>query len=366
MSPREKWQAFLRGEDVGPLVAPLVDDWCLEEPYRWPYDEPEPYPCGHESHAFGQQLAMAALCDYDPLFLAFPPFVQRHPLVTEEREREENGRVLHELRTATPYGDLCSSYEQAESVHVLKPEVETPEDYQRELWVLEQEGDLDEAASIARGQALLVPLGDKGAVGTWWGAPAVRGLPREDWYYHLADYPELFRAAIEAMFRNQMKQIELLRAMGFDYLFYCVDGTEWISPDYFEEFIAPYTATMLARWRELGGFVVWHSCGHVARLLERGVYNRFLPEIFETMSEPPYGDLPSLRWGRERLDPRITTKGNIDLQLLHDGPEEAIRAAVRRVKAETVGFRHIIGASDDILHGTPLAHMQAFVDEARQ
>jgi uroporphyrinogen-III decarboxylase len=59
-------------------------------------------------------------------------------------------------------------------------------------------------------------------------------------------------------------------------------------------------------------------------------------------------------------------KGNIDLQLIVDGPEEAIRAEVRRVKGETAGWRHIIGASDDVLHGTPLANLQAFVDEARR
>jgi len=366
MTPRAKWLAYLRGEEVGPMVAPLVDDWCLEEPYRWPFDEPEPFPVGHESHAFGQQMAMSALCGYDPLFLVHPPFIPRHPLETEERVHRENDRDVHTLHTPTPAGDLLYVYEQAESVHILKPEVETPEDYQKELWVLEQEGDLDEETSIRQGRERLAPLGEKGVVGTWWGAPSVRGLPREEWFYHQTDYPALFREAIEAMFRNQMRQIELLRAMGFDYLFYCVDGTEWISPAFFEEFVAPYTAIMLARWRELGGFVIWHTCGHAKIFIEHGFYNRFLPEIFETMSEPPYGDLPSLRWARERLDPRITTKGNIDLQLLHDGPEEAIRAAVRRVKAETAGFRHIIGASDDILHGTPLANMLAFVDEARK
>jgi hypothetical protein len=311
-------------------------------------------------------MAMSALCGYDPLFYAMPPFVPRTPLEVEHRTRVKNGRMMHEDRTITPFGDLLSSYEQAESSHILKPEVENAEDYRKEMWVLEQESELDDEESVHCGKALLSPVGEKGMVGTWWGPPSVRGVSREDLFYHLADFPDLFRSALEAQFRNQLQRLELLRAMGFDFLFYCVDGTEWISPAYFEEFVAPYTETMLARWRELGGFVVWHSCGHVARFIERGYYNRFLPEIFETMSEPPYGNLPSLRWGRERLDPRIATKGNIDLQLLHDGPEAAIRAEVRRVKAETAGFRHIVGASDDILHGTPREYMLAFVDEARR
>ena len=38
-----------------------------------------------------------------------------------------------------------------------------------------------------------------------------------------------------------------------------------------------------------------------------------------------------------------------------------IRAEVQRVKAETTGYRHMVGGSDDILYGTPFAHMQALL-----
>lgn len=37
----------------------------------------------------------------------------------------------------------------------------------------------------------------------------------------------------------QFRQIETLRKAGFDCLFYCVDGTEWISPGFFAESILP-------------------------------------------------------------------------------------------------------------------------------
>lgn len=366
MTPRAKWQAFLRGEDVGPLVAPLVDDWCLAEPYYWPYAEPEPYPAGHPQHGFAQQMAMAEICGYDPLYYVGTPFVERDPVTPQITERIEGGKTIVETRYTTPYGDLFSLVEMDKIPYTIKPELECEEDYRRSLWLIEQGGKLDAAESIRRGQEMLAPLGEKGMVGTWWGAPGVRGITREDLFCQLAEFPEMFRASVEAQFIVDFRKLDILRAMGFDFLFYCVDGTDWISPSFFEEFIAPYTETIFARWRELGGFIVWHSCGHIKEFVERGYYNRFLPEIFETMSQPPFGSLPSLRWGRERLDPRITTKGNVDLQLIHDGPVETIRAEVQRVKAEAAGYRHIVGASDDILYGTPLAHMQAFVDEARK
>jgi len=365
MTPRAKWLAYLRGEDVGPMVAPLVDDWSLDEPYYWPYEESDPYPPGHPQHGFSQQMAMARICGYDPLYYVGVPWVLATPVERTVHSHREGERTTTETRTPTPYGDLLTVTEQARSVHTLKPEVVDEDDYRKMLWVIEQESRLDIEASIRQGRELLAPLGDKGMVGTWWGPPGVRGVDREDYFVHLAEYPALCQEMIEATFTQQMTQLEVLRAMGFDFLFYCVDGTEWISPSYFEEYITPYTGPMLEKWRALGGFVVWHSCGHIAEFIKRGYYNLFLPEVFETMSQPPFGSLPSLRWGRERLDPRIATKGNIDLQLIHDGPIGDIRAEVRRVKAETAGWRHIMGASDDILAGTPLAHLQAFVDEAR-
>lgn len=365
MTPRAKWQAYLRGEDVGPMVAPLVDDWSLAEAYYWPYAEPDPYPPGDPLHGFSQQMAMAAICGYDPLYLVAPPFALIDEVTPMVSESTENGKTHITTRFSTPYGDLHSIVLMDKIPYTIKPELENEEDYQKSLWLIAQSGHIDRDESIRRGRAHLAPMGDKGVVGTWWGPPGVRGVTREDLFCHLVDFPELFRASVVAQFAVDYARLDILRAMGFDYLFYCVDGTDWISPAFFEEFVAPYTERTFARWRELGGFIVWHSCGHIAKFVELGYYNRFLPEIFETMSQPPFGSLPSLRWGRERLDPRIATKGNVDLQLIHDGPVEEIRAEVRRVKAETAGYRHIVGASDDILYETPLAHMRAFVEEAR-
>jgi hypothetical protein len=365
MTSREKWTAFLGGENVGPMVSPLVDDWCLDTPYVWPYDEPDPCPVGHPGHGLSQQMAMAKLCGYDPLFLCGAPFVMTTEQDVTTTERMENGRHVVETRTETPFGWLVSIVEK-DTWRIVKPEVQTEDDYPKALWLLEERSKIDVDESVRRGRELLSVVGDKGMVGNWWTQPTLYGVHQEERYYHLADYPQQTHKMLDLMHRLQLAQLAPMRKMGFDYLFYCVDGTEWISPGYFEEITMPYAREMVTTWQALGGFVVWHSCGHVARLVERGYYNELLPDIFETMSEQPYGNLPSLRWGREQLDPRIATKGNIDLHLLQNGPEEEIRAEVRRVKSETTGYRHIIGASDDVLHGTPLGSLRAFVDEARK
>jgi uroporphyrinogen-III decarboxylase len=184
-------------------------------------------------------------------------------------------------------------------------------------------------------------------------------------FYHLADWPDAFEDLHQATRELAFRQIETLRKAGFDYLFYCVDATEWISPAFFLEWILEDTRRLFARWRELGGFVIWHSCGKVATFVERGFYNELAPEVLETLSEPPVGDLPSLRWARERLDRSIITKGNIGLDVLLQGSEEEVRREVRRVRDETAGYRHVVGLSDDILKNTPLRNARALVEESR-
>ncbi len=364
---RSKWEVFLRGEDVGGMFAPLVDKWCLDEPYYWPFDQPEPFLERPEYHHFREQLAMAGVCGYDALFYVLPPFVYSHGIETGVHKRIQDGREITETTIKTPYGDMVSVVETDRSTssrHETKSFIETEEDYRKFIWFTEMERKLDKAQSVARGRELLSPVGDKGMVGTWWNPPEVTGISANDLFYHMVDYEELYREAVKAKFETDMNKLETLKAMGFDFLFYVVPGTEMYSPSLMEEYVLPYTGLIFEKWRSLGGFIVWHSCGHIAEFIKRGYYDLFLPEIFETMSQPPVGNLPSLKWGRERLDPRIATKGNIDLQLIRDGGEMELRAEVRRVMEETKGYRHIIGASDNILQMTPAANLRVLADEA--
>jgi hypothetical protein len=239
---REKWFRFLAGEDVGPMVSPLCCEWHFREPYRWPFDHPEPFPEGHAHRMVTEQLASAGVCGWDPTFL---------------------------------------------------------------------------------------------------------------FYAH------------QATCRIWFKRLESMRKAGVDYLFYCVSGTEWISPDFFRKYILENTRKAFARWHELGGFILWHSCGKVKKFVEDGFFNELKPDVLETLSEPPVGDLPDIGWARQHLDPAIATKGNVPLDVFLNGTPEAVREQVRRVKDATRGYRHVVGLSDDLLRGTPIANALALVEEGR-
>jgi len=367
LSVREKWFGLLKGQDVGPMVSPLCEDWALDQPYHWPYDEPDPFPPGSPYQIVSQQMAMAKLCGWDPTLLAWFDYPPRNADALPEVRRQSLGdRTRVESCIRTPYGDLTCTEEIAASSHTVKPWLQTEEDYRKAVWLTQQQLDYDEDAGIAEGKRLRQAIGDRGVLGTWSGPPNVNLCNHDERFFHMADWPEAYAELHEVTTALILKKIATFRKAGFDYLFYCVSGTEWISPDFFRSHEAQNTRAIFDQWRADGGFVLWHPCGHAKAFVEAGIYNEFKPEIFETLSVPPVGNLPSLSWARQQLDPAIITKGNIALDLLQNGPVEQIRAAVHQVREDTRGYRHVVGLSDDVFHNTPLAHCRAFVEAARQ
>ena len=367
LSARQKWQLFLAGEDVGPMVSPLCDDWSLDVPYAWPHGEPDPFPPGHRLHALSQQMAMAAVCGWDPTFLAGVDFTPRdHTILPQNKTTPIDRGTRTQTCIRTPMGDFTTIADSKTTSRVVKPWIETENDFRKAIWLTRRQMDYDADAAIAQGRELCAGIGDRGVLGIWAGPPVANYVNRETMFYHIADWPDLFEELHQATRAFMLKQIDTLRACGYDYLFYCVDGTEWISPDFYRTWIQDDTREIFRRWRAMGGFILWHSCGKIEKFVELGFYNELKPEIFETMSEPPVGNLPTLRWARELLDRAIATKGNMPLNVLLSGTPEAVRREVRRIREQTAGFRHIVGLSDDVLKGTPLANARAFVEEARK
>lgn len=368
MSGYEKWRRFLAGENVGPMVSPLCDDWTLDIPYVWPFEEPDPFPPGHGDEILSQQMAMAEVCGWDPTFLCGGGFIpSRMDVRPEYKSIPISGGNQTETRIHTPYGDLTSIVESKTSTHTVKRLIETEADLRTMAWVTRAQMEYNEDELAKDGWRRKKALRERGLMGTWFGPPVANGVTKDESLFYLeADYPDAFQELCAASFDLAMKQLEILARSGFDYLFYCVDGTEWGSPAFFRQYVQEQTRKIFARWRELGGIILWHSCGHVKAYLEMGVFNDLHPEILETLSEPPVGNVPSLKWARDKLDPRIATKGNMPLNILLQGTTDDVRADVRRIKTATAGTRHIVGLSDDLLKNTPVANAKAFVDESRK
>ena len=366
-SGREKWELYLAGDDTGAMVSPLCDDWSLDVPYRWPFDEPEYFPEGHQRHSLCQQMAMAEVCGYDPLFLSGIDFICKDlDAVTKTGMEPIEGGKRETVTITTPYGDLVKIVDHKRTSEIVRDFIETEEDMKRAVWYTQQCLDYDENIAISQGEEARRAVGDKGMLGTWSGAPAFNMEDQTKMYLHAFDWPDLFEELHVVTCDLKQKRHMTFKKAGFDYLFYCVGGTEYSSPDFLLKWVTKQAKTELKQWQDEGGFIVWHSCGLIKKLIETGFYDDFMPEILETLSEAPFGNLPSLKWARERIHRDIITKGNLSLDIISTGTPEDVRNDVRRIRDETCGYRHIVGLSDDIMKNTPVANVLAFVDEARK
>jgi len=365
MTKREKWMKYLAGEDVGPMAAPLCDKWGAAEKYEWTGPGPEPFTPDEKQWSLCGQLMMAKAFGWDPLFLAainFLPADGGAETIVTKTHKDNKIETVSVIRT--PLGDLTQIDEDnGVTTRPLKDYLEDEADFHKMLWYTEQARDFQREAAVAEGKRIRAAVGVLGVVGTWV-SPSVSMTGIQTLFYHLMDYRRAFATLRESRRILQQKQLEVYLEAGFDYLFYCVPGTDSISPGFLREWMADEIKETLTWWKSHGGFIVWHSCGHVKTFIEQGFYNEMLPEVFETLSEPPVGNIPSLAWARERLDPRIATKGNIPLNILLEGTPGDVREAVRHVKRETAGSRHIIGLSDNVLNGTPGENLRAYVEES--
>jgi len=365
MTGREKWAAFLAGRDVGPMVCPLCDKWGAGDiEYKWRGPDPEPFAGDDGRRNFRGQIMMAKTFNWDPLFYAainFQPMDGDLAPVVEKSVKGDKNYTVTRIRT--PHGELTRVEEDnGLTTRCLKDYLDDEPDYEKMLWLDEQIIDFDREAALEEGRKFREAVGDLGMLGTWV-SPSAMMLEISSLYYHIMDYPEAFKALREARRALSRKRLEIYREAGFDFMFYCVPGTDAISPGFFREWLEEETRDTIAWWRSTGGFTLWHGCGHVKAFVEQGTFDDMKPEVMETLSEPPVGNIPSLSWARERIGAGIITKGNIPLDVLLEGSMGDVRAEVRRVKRETAGWRHIIGLSDNILNGTPQANLHAFVDE---
>ena len=364
MTGREKWQKYLAGDDVGPMVCPLCDKWCVGDvEYRW-RNGPEPFAGDETREFFRGQIMMVKEFKWDALFYAAIKFQPNNKAAAPRAETHTKDGMTYTTTTiSTPAGNLTQLYENNGLTNrCVKNYLEDESDYEKMLWYTDQVADFDRAAALADGRVLREAAGDIGIIGTWV-SPSAMVTDIQSLYYHVMDYPEAYRRLQIARFKLTRSQLEVYRDAGFDFMFYCVPSTDSTSPDFFRERMADEVRETIAWWKSFGGFTLWHGCGHVKAYIEQGVFNDMKPEMLETLSEPPVGNVPSLAWARKQIDPGIITKGNIPLDILYEGTPDAVREAVRRVKRETEGYRHIIGLSDNILTGTPRVNLQTYVDE---
>ncbi len=362
MTVKEKMLGVLMQQELGEaLVVPLVEgefaasvagkEWTGEVTL--------------EDHLYA-----AEVCGYAPIFEVPLEFGKYNPALRWKVEEIARGEGFIRRRSTldTPCGTLSMVSEEKRHMHpfVIEPTLKTGAGYSAVEWYANEmrsceEGIRQEVAETVR------LVGDKGLIRIALGHPfELLCSTYPDILYSYHDDPEAHRHLAREILETEKFIIEIGLDEGAQLVYTAAVGTEMVSPHLFEAEFLPALREMKEVTKKNGGYLYYHSCGFVKKFIELNYYNDFEPDIFETLAGPPTGEITDLRWARSRLSSHICTKGNLDTELLRSGPLDRIVETTRSILRATSGYRHMVGLADTVLWGTPVAHVRAMVDAARE
>ena len=186
-----------------------------------------------------------------------------------------------------------------------------------------------------------------------------------DIFYHWHDDPAVFRRSMDAVARAALFVMQVAMEEGIDFMSDSSYGLEMTSPELFREMDLPYIRRFADWTHERGGLFWYHNCGFTKRLIADGTFDALGADLIETIAPPPEGD-NDLAESRARLDPRICSKGNLNLQLLRDGAPADVRRETARIVSAVAARPHVISTADAVLPGTRPANYIEFVRAARE
>ena len=178
--------------------------------------------------------------------------------------------------------------------------------------------------------------------------------------------PERYHQTCDLIRNVNIELIKSAFACGTDFVFLGAPGVEMLSPQIYEDFIIPDSKKITKIIHDEGGLVYCHICSPIEPFLSKGYYNEMGLDLFETLSPPPVGNVPSLASARAILDNKICTRGNLGLDLLLNGSQEEIEQATIKIIEATKGSKHMIAASDYLFYDIPLENVKTVVRTVEQ
>ena len=138
-----------------------------------------------------------------------------------------------------------------------------------------------------------------------------------------------------------------------------------ISPQIFEEFVAPYDAELIAEAHRVGQKVVYHTCGGMMPLLE--LIADMGTDAMETFTPPSLGGDTNLAEAKARIGDRVCMIGAFDQWRFFQGctPEDTRRAVRSCFEQAGQGGGLILSPSDHFFDAD-IELIRAFGDAARE
>ena len=204
-----------------------------------------------------------------------------------------------------------------------------------------------------------------GQPGTWQDAACIAGIV--PLIMSTFDDPEWLHALLGILQARKRTYIRSLKGARYDILE--LGGgdasTTVISPDIFNEYVAPYDAPLIEEAHNAGQRIVYHTCGGMMPILEDIANMR--PDAMETFTPKAIGTDVDLAEAKRRIGVKVCMIGGFDQVNFFKGctPEQT-RAEVRRCFKEAGdGGGYILSPSDHFFDAD-LILLDAFADEARK
>ena len=191
----------------------------------------------------------------------------------------------------------------------------------------------------------------------------------EDWdrfAINLIEHPDVIHAGAERMCRDAISRIETLSDAGADFIYLPNDiafnAGPFISPKQMDEFIFPYWKRQVDRIKELGAYVIIHTDGQIMPILD-GLLSlgAHVLQSIDPMAGVDIAEVKKKTYGK------LALMGNVQCNLLQDGPDEAIRDSARYcLEHAAPGGGYIFGTSNTIFPGMPLRNYEFMLSVFRE
>ena len=200
--------------------------------------------------------------------------------------------------------------------------------------------------------------------GTIWSIEILRDW--EQFAIDLVERPEEIHAEAERKTQVALAKFNELAEAGADFIHVVNDvafnAGPFISPRQFSEFITPYLRRQVQHIRALGVIPFVHTDGNIMPILDD--YLSLGAACFQSVDPMAGMDIAEVK---RRCHGRMALMGNVQCNLLQDGPLEDIRAsALYCLEHASPGGGYIFGTSNTIFPGMPLAHYEYMLDVYRE
>jgi len=204
-----------------------------------------------------------------------------------------------------------------------------------------------------------------GQPGCWQDAAVLYGI--EELIIATFEDPEWVHAFLEILFERKKYYIDSLKGVRYDVIEHGGGdaSSTVISPQIFDDFVAPYDAPLIDIAHSAGQRVVYHTCGGMMPILEQLV--ELGADALETFAPESMGGDTILAEARKRIGDKICMIGGFDqFHFLKECSPDETRKEVRRCFNDAGKNGSYILSPSDHFFDADIKLLEVFADEARK